>query len=234
MSPSRYRIVVDGELGPRYASAFDGMTVRAHDGETDMTGPIVDQAHLQGLLDRIAGLGLAVAQPHPARRPRTPSRRAAIHTISREHRPRSPRNVEGTVKHDFSLDPGSASCTSRAGSSSGSRRSAKVTTGCSGSASSSRSYGSSVRCISPTDRAAARLAERPRRPPSAAMTLGGLMTHNHTQDRRNGPTTSASADPRDAPAPHLSTAERVARGKAARAEIPRSSHAHVRARAGAR
>ena len=60
MSPPRYRIVVEGELGPRYASAFDGMTVHAHDGETDITGPIVDQSHLHGLLERIAGLGLTL------------------------------------------------------------------------------------------------------------------------------------------------------------------------------
>ena len=65
MPPPRYRIVVEGELGPRYASAFDGMTVRAHDGETDITGPIIDQSHLQGLLARIASLGLTFAQPHP-------------------------------------------------------------------------------------------------------------------------------------------------------------------------
>jgi hypothetical protein len=60
MSPSRYRIVVEGELGPRFASAFDGMTVRAHDGETDITGRIIDQAHLHGLIERIASLGLAL------------------------------------------------------------------------------------------------------------------------------------------------------------------------------
>ena len=57
MSPSRYRRVVAGELGPRYASAFDGTTVRAHDGETDITRPIIDQSHLQGLIERIASLG---------------------------------------------------------------------------------------------------------------------------------------------------------------------------------
>jgi hypothetical protein len=60
MPPPRYRIVVEGELGPRYAAAFDGMTVRAHDGETDITGPIIDQSHLQGLLERIASLGLTL------------------------------------------------------------------------------------------------------------------------------------------------------------------------------
>ena len=67
MSPRRYRIVIEGELGPRYASAFDGMTLCAHDGETDVTGPIIDQSHLQGLLGRIAALGTDAAQPQPTR-----------------------------------------------------------------------------------------------------------------------------------------------------------------------
>lgn len=58
MSAQRYRLVVDGELGPRYGSAFEGMTISAHHGITEITGPIIDQSHLQGLIERIAGLGL--------------------------------------------------------------------------------------------------------------------------------------------------------------------------------
>ena len=65
MPPPRYRIVVEGELGPRYALAFDGMTLRAHDGETDITGPIIDQSHLQGLMVRIASLGLTLRSLTP-------------------------------------------------------------------------------------------------------------------------------------------------------------------------
>lgn len=61
MSPGRYRIVVAGELGPRYASAFEGMDVHATTGQTEITGPIVDPSHLQGLLERIAGLGLTLS-----------------------------------------------------------------------------------------------------------------------------------------------------------------------------
>ena len=61
MSTARYRLVIVGALGPRYASAFDGMTVRTHDGETEITGPITDESHLQGLL---AARGCAL---HPAR-----------------------------------------------------------------------------------------------------------------------------------------------------------------------
>ena len=65
MSAQRYRIVVRGELGPRYASAFDGMTCRAHGGKTDITGAIIDSSHLQGLLARIAGLGLTLHSVTP-------------------------------------------------------------------------------------------------------------------------------------------------------------------------
>jgi len=65
MSAHRYRVVVEGELGPRYASAFDGMTLCAHDGRTDIVGPIVDPSHLHGLLDRIAGFGLTVHSLNP-------------------------------------------------------------------------------------------------------------------------------------------------------------------------
>jgi outer membrane PBP1 activator LpoA protein len=53
-----YRIVVRSELGERYAAAFDGMQMETKDGETVLTGEIVDQAHLFGILDRINGMGL--------------------------------------------------------------------------------------------------------------------------------------------------------------------------------
>ena len=41
------------------------MTVSAHDGITEITGGIIDQAHLQGLLERIAGLGLTLQSVNP-------------------------------------------------------------------------------------------------------------------------------------------------------------------------
>ena len=65
MSTQHYRLVVEGELGPRYAAAFDRMTISAHDGVTEITGPIVDPSHLQGLLERIAGLGLSLRSVVP-------------------------------------------------------------------------------------------------------------------------------------------------------------------------
>jgi hypothetical protein len=65
MPASRYRIIIKGELGPRYASAFDGMTLHAHSGETEIVGSIIDSSHLQGLLERIASLGLTLRSVNP-------------------------------------------------------------------------------------------------------------------------------------------------------------------------
>lgn len=60
MSDTRYRLIVEGELGPRYASAFEEMTISAHDGVTEISGGVTDSSHLHGLLERIAGLGLTL------------------------------------------------------------------------------------------------------------------------------------------------------------------------------
>jgi hypothetical protein len=58
MEPTPYRIVVAGELSRRFAPAFDGMTVRCGGGQTSITGMVIDQAQLHGLLDRVGDLGL--------------------------------------------------------------------------------------------------------------------------------------------------------------------------------
>lgn len=58
MEAALYRFVVEGELGPRYARAFENMRVECDHGKTVLTGTMQDQAQLQGLLDRIAALGL--------------------------------------------------------------------------------------------------------------------------------------------------------------------------------
>jgi hypothetical protein len=56
--PTSYCIVVRGELSQRFSNAFDGMTLVAGAGQTAITGPVVDQAHLHGLIDRVGELGL--------------------------------------------------------------------------------------------------------------------------------------------------------------------------------
>ena len=66
MPPQRYRLIVEGELGPRYASAFEGMAICAHDGVTEITGPVIDPSQLHGLLERITGLGLTLRSLTPS------------------------------------------------------------------------------------------------------------------------------------------------------------------------
>ena len=53
-----YRIVVRSELGDKYAVAFEGMEMEAKDGVTVLTGKIIDQPQLYGILERTNGLGL--------------------------------------------------------------------------------------------------------------------------------------------------------------------------------
>jgi hypothetical protein len=53
-----YRIEVCGELTERYAPAFEGMEMEAKGGRTILTGEVVDQPHLHGILGRINALGL--------------------------------------------------------------------------------------------------------------------------------------------------------------------------------
>ena len=59
-----YKIVVKGELTERFAEAFAGMTMEAKRGQTIIMGPVVDQSHLYGILDRISGLGLQLLSVH--------------------------------------------------------------------------------------------------------------------------------------------------------------------------
>ena len=53
-----YRIVVRSELSDKYAVAFEGMEMEAKGGTTVLTGKIIDQPHLYGILQRINALGL--------------------------------------------------------------------------------------------------------------------------------------------------------------------------------
>jgi hypothetical protein len=73
---STYRITVQGELSPPFASHFEGMTLESGDGATVLVGDIVDQAQLQGLLSRLGDLGLVLlhvssvpAMVHPEAQP---------------------------------------------------------------------------------------------------------------------------------------------------------------------
>jgi hypothetical protein len=57
--PMTYQIRIKGHLGPRWRDWFGGMTITLEDdGETLLTGPVVDQAALHGLLTKVRDLGM--------------------------------------------------------------------------------------------------------------------------------------------------------------------------------
>jgi hypothetical protein len=53
-----YRVVVRGELDPRFGCLFDGMRMDRVAGTTVLTGNVIDQAQLHGFIERIEELGL--------------------------------------------------------------------------------------------------------------------------------------------------------------------------------
>jgi hypothetical protein len=57
--PEVYEIRLQGHLDDRWVAWFDGLTIRREDnGETLLTGPVVDQAALHGLLRKVRDLAL--------------------------------------------------------------------------------------------------------------------------------------------------------------------------------
>ena len=57
--PMAYQIRINGHLGPQWAEWFGSMTITLEDdGDTLLTGPVVDQAALHGLLKRVRDLGM--------------------------------------------------------------------------------------------------------------------------------------------------------------------------------
>jgi hypothetical protein len=57
--PMIYQIRIKGHLGPEWTDWFEGLTIKLEDnGETLLTGPVVDQAALHGLLRKVRDLGM--------------------------------------------------------------------------------------------------------------------------------------------------------------------------------
>ena len=69
--PMVYQIRIKGHLGPQWTDWFGGLAVAVEeDGDTLLTGPIVDQAALYGLLKKVRDLGMPLVsvnciQPGP-------------------------------------------------------------------------------------------------------------------------------------------------------------------------
>jgi hypothetical protein len=62
----RYRLVLGGELGEPFGFLFEGMQMDRVAGTTVLTGRVIDQAHLHGLIQRTQELGLDLISIEPA------------------------------------------------------------------------------------------------------------------------------------------------------------------------
>jgi hypothetical protein len=57
--PAFYQIRINGHLGGQWAERFEGLSITLEDNDdTLLTGPVVDQAALHGLLKKVRDLGM--------------------------------------------------------------------------------------------------------------------------------------------------------------------------------
>ena len=57
--PLVYQIRIKGHLGPEWSEWFGGLSITLEDnGDTLLTGPVVDQAALHGVLKKVRDLGM--------------------------------------------------------------------------------------------------------------------------------------------------------------------------------
>jgi hypothetical protein len=63
--PVAYQIRITGQLGSGWADWFEGLVITFDGGDTLITGPVIDQAALHGLLRRVRDLGLPLVSVSP-------------------------------------------------------------------------------------------------------------------------------------------------------------------------
>jgi hypothetical protein len=63
-----YQIRLKGHLSHQWANWFDGLTITLQeDGNTLLTGPVIDQAALHGLLKKVRDLGMPLISVDPVK-----------------------------------------------------------------------------------------------------------------------------------------------------------------------
>ncbi len=61
-----YQIRIKGHLGSEWSGWFEGLTITLEeDGNTLLTGPVVDQAALHGILKKVRDLGMPLVSVCP-------------------------------------------------------------------------------------------------------------------------------------------------------------------------
>ena len=64
--PMVYQIRIKGHLGHQWTDWFEGLTITLEeDGDTLLTGPVIDQAALHGLLKKVRDLGMPLVSIRP-------------------------------------------------------------------------------------------------------------------------------------------------------------------------
>lgn len=62
-----YQFRIKGHLGPQWADWFEGLTISLEeDGNTILSGTVVDQSALHGILKKIRDLGMPLLSVNPA------------------------------------------------------------------------------------------------------------------------------------------------------------------------
>jgi hypothetical protein len=64
--PTVYKIRIKGHLGPEWSDWFEGLTITLEeDGNTLLTGSVIDQAALHGLLKKVRDMGIPLISVSP-------------------------------------------------------------------------------------------------------------------------------------------------------------------------
>jgi hypothetical protein len=64
--PTVYQIRLKGHLDTQWTDWFDGLTITLEEGgDTLLTGPVIDQAALHGLLKKVRDLGMPLISVSP-------------------------------------------------------------------------------------------------------------------------------------------------------------------------